>query len=280
MSPTQPGTRLSSARELCEKLTDPDKNVRYEAAMAVGTRCETECADPLVNALWTEPDFFVRETMTWAVLRLEEDTRLAVLAAVATDQSPDVRTRALHVLSKFANPETVDAVLAHINDPDAVVARKARWALSRIREPRAVPHLVALLGEHEAEERNALTDDVAAFGSAAIEFLVEALASDVAAVRLHAADVLCYIGHPDAEQAADQLGAAVRDREVSVAIAALMALGELRGGAAQKHMEQARDSPVPQLRTIAERLATRKPKRALQARRTAPKQSADEPRQT
>jgi HEAT repeat protein len=269
MSTSQPHNDVLPVRELVEKLSNADKNVRNTAAIAIGSQRESGCADVLVEALWAELDFFVRETMTWAVTRLEEATRPAVLAAVGPDRSPEVRVQALHVLSKFANPETVDAVLPHATDPDQAVARKARWALSRIREPRAVPHLIALLGDHEPEERNALTDDVAAFGSAVVPALVEALGSGDGVVRRHAADILCYIGHPHAEDAAEALGVALEDPESLVAVAALMALGELRGDAALQQVEAAREAVDPQIRGIAERLASCKPRRTVARTRSA-----------
>jgi len=269
MSTSQPDNSAIPANQLLEKLSDPERSVRNTAALAIGSQFEIGCANALVDALWAEPDFFVRETMTWAVTRLEEATRPAVLAASGPDRSSEVRVQALHVLSKFANPETVDAVLPYITDPDEGVARKARWALARIREHRAVPHLVALLGDHGLEERNALTDDVAAFGSAAVPALVEALGSDDQVVRRHAADILCYIGHPDAEDAAEALGAAVEDPESMVAVAALMALGELRGDVARQKIERAREAGDPQLRGIAERLATPKRRRATVRTRRA-----------
>ncbi|WP_329496107.1 HEAT repeat domain-containing protein [Kitasatospora herbaricolor] len=261
MSTSPPDNSVMSAAELLEKLSDPERSVRNTAALAIGSQSETGCADVLVDALWAEQDFFVRETMTWAVTRLEEATRPTVLAAVGEDRPSAVRVQALHVVSKFANPETVDAVLPFVTDPDEAVARKARWALGRIKEPRAVPHLLALLGEQDSEERNALTDDVAAFGSAAVPALVEALGSDDHGVRRHAADVLCYIGHPDAEDAAEALGAAVADPESPVAMAALMALGELRGEVARTQIEAAREAGDPRVRGAAERLAARKPRR-------------------
>lgn len=268
MSTSQPLNSAIPADELSEKLSDPDRSVRNTAALAIGSQFETGLADVLVEALWAELDFFVRETMTWSVTRLEEATRPAVLAAAGPDRSPEVRVQALHVLSKFANPQTVDAVLPYITDTDEAVARKARWALGRIQEPQAVPHLVALLGQHDLEERNALTGDVAAFGAAAVPALVEALGSDDDVVRRHAADILCYIGHPDAETATEALGAAVEDPEAQVALAALMALGELRGEAARQKIEAAREATDPQVRGVAQRLATRKPRRAaLRARK-------------
>lgn len=270
MSTSQPLNSAVSAEELAEKLSDPDRSVRNTAALAIGTEFETDLADVLVERLWAEADFFVRETMTWAVVRLEEATRPAVLDAAGPDRPSHVRVQALHVLSKFANPETVDAILPYITDPDESVARKARWALGRIQEPRAVPHLVALLGDrHALEERNALTDDVAAFGAAAVPALVEALGSDDHAVRRHAADALCYIGHPHAEDAAEALGAVVQDPEQQVAMAALMALGELHGDAARQEIEAAREAADPKVRGIAERLATKQRRAALRARRKA-----------
>lgn len=268
MSISQPHNGTGPASDLAEQLSDPDRSVRNTAALEIGSKSEAACAHVLVEALWAEPDFFVRETMTWAVTRMEEATQPAVLAAIKPDRSPEVRVQALHVLSKFANPETVGVLLPYVTDPDEVVARKARWALGRIREPRAVAHLVALLGGHGLEERNALTSDVAAFGSVAVPALVEALAADDQVVRRHAADILCHIGHPDAEDAAEALGAAVENSESPVAVSALMALGELRGEAARQMIEDARGAENSQVRGVAERLAAVKLKRA--AGRTRP----------
>lgn len=251
-----------------EKLSNPDRNVRNRAALAIGRQYKVDLAKALVEALWNEPDFFVRETMTWAATRLEEATLPAVLAAVGPDRPVEVRTQALHVVSKFANPETVDAVLPYITDPEEAVARKARWALGRIKEPSAIPHLVALLGAQGVEERNALTDDVSAFGSDAVPALVEALGSKDPVVRRHAADIFCYIGHPAAEEAAGPLGEAARDTDPQVAIAALMALGELHSDTARRKVEDVRENGSPQVSAIAERLVHPEPQRsAARARR-------------
>nr|WP_017593346.1 HEAT repeat domain-containing protein [Nocardiopsis potens] len=228
--------------------------MRIAAALAIGRRAEAGLAHALAEALWAEPDFFVRETMTWAVTRLGEAALPAVVDAAGPGRPPGVRAQALHVLSKFADPETVDVLLGYITDPDPAVARKSRWALGRIGEPRAVPHLVALLGADGDEERNALTDVVSEFGSGAVPSLVGALGADDRKVRRHAADVLCHIGHPGAEGAARALGEAVEDADPQVAVAALMALGELRGEAARRKIESLRETGGPGIRGIAARL--------------------------
>ncbi|WP_327293753.1 MULTISPECIES: HEAT repeat domain-containing protein [unclassified Streptomyces] len=243
--------------------------MRNAAALEIGKQREIECGNSLVDALWREPDFFVRETMTWAVTRLKEATRPAVLAAITVDQSPEVRVQACTSSASSPTPrrQTPFCPISRTRTSWSHARPAGRSAASG--SPGRSPHLIALLGDQvREEERNALTDDVAAFGSAAVPALVCALGSDDRVVRRHAADILCYIGHPDAEDAAEALGAAVEDPESLVAVAALMALGELHGDVARQMVETAREAEDGKIKGIAERLAVKQRRAALRSRRT------------
>ncbi|STX04153.1 PBS lyase HEAT-like repeat [Kocuria rosea] len=276
MSPTppqvDPTVNASAADELLLKLTDPDRDIRQAAALSLGERADSTCALSLVERLWVEEDFFVRETITWAITRVKESALPAVLAGLRDDRSVEVRTQALHVLSKFADPETIDEVLPLADAPDESVARKARWALARIGDVRAVPYLVDLMGGPDGEEKNSLTNDLAAFGAEAVPALVSILESSEADLRRHAADVLCFIGHPDAEDAVDALGSTAQDADSLVAVSALMALDELHTEQARQYVEDARSASDPRVRAVADRLATRR--RSRRPRRSTSRPSS------
>lgn len=202
-------------------LRNPDRDVRQRAAVDLGTVAAPAAATELVARLWTEPDFFVRDTLTWAVTRVA-DAATPLLQDALTGAAA-TRTQALHVLSKIKDPATAAAVVPLAADDDPAVAAKARWVLARIGDPRTVPALAAHLGTGDATVRNALTRDLASFGRAAVPCLVAALAGDDVPVRRHAAEVLCRLGAA-ADSATGALGEALQDADDQVRLSAAMAL--------------------------------------------------------
>ncbi len=61
----QPRDRLAAA------LRAPESSTRLKAAMAAGTSPHPDYLEPLVERCAVEPDFFVRDMLTWALTRLE-----------------------------------------------------------------------------------------------------------------------------------------------------------------------------------------------------------------
>lgn len=236
-------------------LTDPDRDVRQQAAIDVGTSRHPDAAPVLVACLWTEEDFFVRETLVWAVAHVADAASPLLLAAL-TEADASLRVRALHALSKIADPATAGPVAALVADPVPDVAAKARWALTRIAGPGAAPALVALLGSGDSTARNGLTRDLAELGAAAVPTLVEALTGADTAARGHAAEVLGFIG-PDARDATADLANALRDDAQGVRLAAAMALHDVGGPQAVEALAAHTDDPDPRLAAIARRALTR-----------------------
>ena len=190
-------------------LVQPDKDVRQQAAVALGQVPHAELADELAELLWSEPDFFVRETLTWVLVRTPQESAAAAVSALTSSRSPDsTRLQALHLLSKIADPIAVDAasaVAGLLDHENPLVADKARWTLARIGGPEAVPALVAQLGEADAAARDSLTTALAQLGASAVGPLVGSLSAADPLVRSHAADVLCFIG-----AAAEAAGVAIQ----------------------------------------------------------------------
>lgn len=259
---SHPTALTTALAALVTALADPDRDVRQESALALGERADASTLDAVLERLWAEPDFFVRETLAWAVARVGAVAIPGVRQALGADRSSGVRTQALHVLSKIADPSTVDDLVPLVDDPDEAVAAKARWALARIGDARAIPLLAAHLGAADAEARNALTDVLAAFGAAAVPTLVAGLVDERPVVRAQAAEALGRIGSQDADPAVTALGSAAEDADAEVAVSALMALGAIDGEDARAAIQRATSAGDPRIRAVAERLQARPPRRS------------------
>ena len=214
---------LAEVIELMQTLADPqgDKNARIRSAFSLGAAARQEALPVLVEQLITEPDFFVRETLTWAVVRMGA-AALPALLPLLEYADPAVRLQVVHTLSKLSEPRATAALLLAVQDPDAEVARRAVFALGQLGSSEALGGLIAALGQPSAEQRQSLTTALVQVGSAAVPALIEALDQPSALVRAQAADILGLIGSGEAVPAlADLLG----DGDWEVRFAALSALG-------------------------------------------------------
>ncbi|WP_308221483.1 HEAT repeat domain-containing protein [Microbacterium kunmingense] len=62
-------TSQQNAAALRAALETPDASHRLQAALSAGTRPDPEFIDVLVARCAVEPDFFVRDMLTWALVR-------------------------------------------------------------------------------------------------------------------------------------------------------------------------------------------------------------------
>lgn len=113
---------------LAEILTDPDPSVRLNAVLSAGIRPSPDDLDTLVAQCATEPDFQVREMLTWALIRHPANRVVPRLLAELTRPEPQARSQALHTLSKLHDAAAWPAVAARLDDPDADVMRTAWYA--------------------------------------------------------------------------------------------------------------------------------------------------------
>lgn len=59
-------------KRLLEALAGGNSSTRLKAALAIGTRPQPGVVDVLVARCAVEPDFFVRDMLTWALTRARE----------------------------------------------------------------------------------------------------------------------------------------------------------------------------------------------------------------
>jgi HEAT repeat protein len=238
---------------LIEQLHHPDKNVRSSAVFALEKLDDVGVADALIQALSTEPDFYVREDLTWALVRIGEPA-FQKLVAVLGDPQAAGRPYIAHTLSKMRDARTVDALLAVLHDSDIAVVRKAVFALGQIGEARAISAIVMLLGCEDEELQTVLTQALEKFGASAVPALLSALKDENPTVREQAAHILGQLG---GEEAGTALIDALNDPEWQVRFAVVTALGYAGGEQARAALQTALDDPHPQVSGLAPKVLAR-----------------------
>ena len=109
---------------LVDALAAADPSVRLRAALAVGTRPDPELTDALIDRCAVEPDFFVRDMLTWALCRLPAEITVPRLIRELGSDGSQARSQALHTLSKIGDP--------------IAWPRSLRWCTTRTTRSRAV----------------------------------------------------------------------------------------------------------------------------------------------
>ena len=204
----------------------------------------------LVTRLGLEPDFFVRENLTWAIVRMGQQS-LPYLLPLLEHPVAAVRLQAVHTLSKLAYPTVTQALGPLLADEDPEVVRKVIFTLGHLGNEDALEVLFTGLGRGDAEQRNTLSTAIEGFAARALPGLTGALQASDPAVRVHAAEILALIGLPDSVPA---LRDALKDSDWNVRFAALSALGQVNTPAARKALETVGAGDDPRLRTVAQRL--------------------------
>lgn len=186
---------------LTAALSAGDSSTRLRAALAAGTDARASLLEVLVERCADEPDFFVRDMLTWALTRLPAAETVPRLVAELDARQPQARSQALHTLSKIGDPQPYLEVLRFLSDPDDETARtawRAAEALSPEREkPALATQLATQLGRGEPDLQRSLSRVLVALGDAAEPALRDAAASGEEGVRLHAAATRRLADDPD-----------------------------------------------------------------------------------
>ncbi|TRV76739.1 HEAT repeat domain-containing protein [Streptomyces sp. 130] len=172
-------------------LEHGDASVRLRTALAVGSVPDARLVDRLVDRCATEPDFSVREMLTWALTRHPRDLTVPALVGELRSERPQARSQALHTLSKTGDRRAWPAITrALLTDPDDEVARAAwRAAVALVPEdgaPALADVLAGQLGRGGRETRLSLSRALIALGAAAVPALDAAAAHPEPRVREHA----------------------------------------------------------------------------------------------
>ena len=237
-------------------LSDPDKNVRVEAAVRLGSLGNEDAVAPLVEALRTDPDFFVCETVTWALVRCGS-VAVEPVITLLHDESALARARAAHALSKLGDARAVPALIdrLNVNEQDRAVREKSVLALGQLGGDEAMNALAALLGDQQPELATAVSRALESFGERALPALLARIGDRDPDVRAQVVDLLGFTG---SAQAVPHLCVAAEDEHPSVRIRVLAALAALRKHGREQIagvFARAIHDPDRRVHVLAERLA-------------------------
>ncbi|NBH04716.1 HEAT repeat domain-containing protein, partial [Amycolatopsis sp. SID8362] len=130
------------------QLSAANSSARLQAALAMGTRSDPGDVEALVARCAVEPDFFVRDMLTWALTRLPAAVVVPKLLVELRSERPQARSQALHTLSKIGDRAVWPSITRSLlHDTDEEVARSA-WRAAVVLVPEG--------------ERGALAVDLAA----------------------------------------------------------------------------------------------------------------------
>lgn len=171
-------------------LAGPHSSGRLRAALDAGTHPHPDLTETLIARCAVEPDFYVRDMLTWALCRLPADVTVPRLVAELASDSAQARSQALHTLSKIGDPATWPAVSALLHDTDDEVARSA-WRAAAVlvptgREGALAAALVSELGRGDRDLQLSLSRALVALDEAALPVLDAAKTSPDPRVRAHA----------------------------------------------------------------------------------------------
>lgn len=183
---------MASLKSLLESA---DKSVRLQAAMTAGTYPDDAYIDVLVAQCAHESDFFVRDTLSWALMRHEVNKVVDRLKVELISENTQAKSQALHTLSKIGDKKFYSLITNdhHFDSSDKVAVtawRAASVLVPESEKPALTNVLVSQLGRGDSDLQFDLTRFICALGDSIIEPLKQAAESDKEEVRLHAAFTL------------------------------------------------------------------------------------------
>ncbi|XVQ14145.1 HEAT repeat domain-containing protein [Spirillospora sp. CA-255316] len=185
-------------------LENSSSSVRLRAAMAVGTTPDPRFIDKLIERCAIEPEFFVRDMLTWALTRHWSSMTVPKLIDELRSERAQARSQALHTLSKIGDRRAWPAITrALLTDADDEVARSA-WRAAVVLVPEGEePELAAVLatqfGRGERETQLSLSRALIALGEVIMPALRAAMTDLHPRVRQHAIATERLLHDPDAE---------------------------------------------------------------------------------
>ena len=194
-----------NAKRLRAALASGNSSTRLRAALAAGTTPEPEYVDVLIEQCAIEPDFFVRDMLTWALTR-HDDTVDRLVSELRSDVA-QARSQALHTLSKIGDRRAWPAISTELlQDADDEVARAAwRTAVALVPDDERAPlarTLVTQLGRGERDVQRSLSRALAELGDIGRIAVLPAKQHRGEQVRAHAYATERLINHPDEDFAA------------------------------------------------------------------------------
>ncbi len=210
-------------RALEMQLGDSNKLVRSAALDALRNR-DGHIAIERVTKLLMDPDLEVQNKAVEVLCKINDPETIKFLVPALKDESEYTRRAAVEVLNEVCNPESVKDLLEAIKDDDWWVRARAGDALAEIGGPKVVNSVLELVKDDDEEIRRTAIEILnAANDENAVDTLIKATDDQDWWVRERAVDALAQIGNKKAlPKLIDMLGSNAKTDTVVV-----RALGKL-----------------------------------------------------
>lgn len=189
---------------LIAALTAEDGSTRLKAALTIGSNPAPDLVDAVVARCAIEPDFYVRDMLTWALTRFPNELTVPRLLAELHSENAQARSQALHTLSKIKEASTWPAITRSLlRDPNDEVARSA-WRAAAILVPDEhkndlADELATQFGRGNREVQLSLSRAFVALGKEVAEpILRKAMATNNPIVHAHASATERLLRDPNA----------------------------------------------------------------------------------
>ncbi|MEU8693904.1 HEAT repeat domain-containing protein [Streptomyces sp. NPDC048665] len=189
--PINPTNGTPQHARVADALSAEDTSVRLQAALAAGSNPDPGFLETLVERCAVEPDFFVRDMLSWALTRLPSEITLPRIRRELDSARTQARSQALHTLSKIGEPSAWTWLTRDmLGDTDDEVARAA-WRVAVVLVPEdgkkdLADALVGQLGRGDRDVRLSLSRALVGLGDVTGPALAEAAAHPDPAVAAHA----------------------------------------------------------------------------------------------
>ncbi|WP_369134324.1 HEAT repeat domain-containing protein [Modestobacter sp. I12A-02662] len=186
-----------------QALSSPEPSRRLQTALSAGTHPEGGHVEALVERCAVEPDFYVRDMLSWALTRLPASVTVPRLLEETKAAGGQARSQALHTLSKVGDPRGWAAITPELlHDADDEVARSA-WRAAVVLVPsggegQLAAALAAELGRGGRDVQLSLSRALTDLGDAAVPVLADAARHGDAGVRAHAIATERLLRDPEA----------------------------------------------------------------------------------
>ena len=188
---------------LLSALSAENSSTRLQTVLAVGTHPEPGFVDALVERCAVEPDFYVRDMLTWALTRLPSQLTVPRLQMELGSKSAQARSQALHTLSKIGDRNAWPAITQSLlHDADDQVARSA-WRAAVVLVPdedkeTLAAELVKEFGRGDREVQLSLSRALVTLGDVIEPLLQPGMVSQNPAVHAHASATERLLRDPEA----------------------------------------------------------------------------------
>lgn len=193
---------MPTTDQILHALSGPQSSTRLRAAMTIGTYPDADLVPLLVQRCAVEPDFYVRDMLTWALTRHPDEVTVPALLAELTGDRRQARSQALHTLSKIGAASTWPAITRDLlTDPDPETAKSA-WRAAVVLVPDGEEETLATvlasqLGRGDEDLQRSLSRALVALGEVIEPALEHAATSADPVVVAHVLATRRLLEDPD-----------------------------------------------------------------------------------